>query len=227
MDKDDRAKMLKKPLNELIGSVGSGYPGSAFEYVLSAIINYKLQLRTIRATWVLAILSIMVSLWSVFISHKQFQIENRPYIGLEHLTGVSTFDTTPLKEGEGWAKVIFDETIKNYGHLPAFFKLSSTNEGFTCVESPLGQIMPGQEIEMHCERLLGNIEPGENFCEAATKEEIRIEYGLNKNKLDREIIIKMRLENMPGLPTLKKLVEESCSEGDSLKSIQWFVTSST
>lgn len=224
--------MLNKSLKELITSVGTGEPGSPFEHVLGTLINYRLQIRTITVTWILAILSILMSLFSMYQSNKQFQITNRPYIGLENFIGISMVDSTGLKEGEGTTLNVFNNYIKNYGDLPAYFEIAIPEKKLICVESSINQIMPNQNIELHCERVLGTIlQDDQNICDAFLREEIHIRYGRDQNHLDYETVLKMRMDDIPQSPMLKNLVKESvhngCDGKSTTQNIQWYVASST
>lgn len=232
MDENQLQRNLKEPMKNLIkilGDQGTKQP----EFTVAKIaLEHRMQLKTVQSTWILAILSIVVSLYSLWFAHKQFETANRPYIGLESLAGVTTVDTTGLTGDQGTTLSVFREHIKNYGHLPAYFEIIIPEKKLICVESSINQIMPDQSIELNCERPLGIVEPDDrNICDTVLREEIHIRYGKDQDHLDYEVILKMRLEDLPQSPTLKKLVKASVPNGCDGKSgsqiIQWFVASSS
>lgn len=47
--------LLKQSAEEIAREIGGGDPNSPTEYVRTAILNYKLQSRLVRATWYLVI----------------------------------------------------------------------------------------------------------------------------------------------------------------------------
>lgn len=222
-----------KNLIKILGDQGT----KQTEFTVAKIaLEHRMQLKTVQSTWVLAILSIIVSLFSLWMTlwfaNRQFETANRPYIGLESLAGVTTVDTTGLTGDQGTTLSVFRENIKNYGHLPAYFEIFIPGKKLVCVESSINQIMPEQSIEFNCERPLGIVEPNDrNICDTVLREEIHIRYGNDKDHLDYKTVLKMRLEDLPQSPTLKKLVRASVPNGCDGKSgsqiIQWFVASST
>ncbi len=219
---------LKKPLSELMLLVGSGHQGSPFEYALQAVISYKLQLKNSKATWAVALISIAVSIFGILFTYNQFLRETRAYIGLESLENISKVDSDDLNEEEGSTKSIFTERIKNYGNSPAYFEMSF-NKKFTCLESSVNQIMPGQSIQMHCERDLGTTESeSENLCDIILKEEIKISYGPTKDNLMYKTILRMKLEDIPETKSMKKLLTQylpnGCNGNGPGKNIQWYIS---
>lgn len=167
-------------------------------------------------------------------SQLQFDIENRPRIGLESFEKLSAVDSDlQLKGNEGTTLSMLDQTIKNFGNLPAYFEISSpADQNLVCVSSKKNYIMPEQSIHILCERPIGVIKEGDNnICDPLLRQQITINYGFNEKELKYQTVLKVHTEDMPLLPSLVKNIETSapkgCSGDEKGIILQWYIARAT
>ncbi len=166
-----------------------------------------------------------ISAQSLRETREQFGIANRAYIGLESFDELSS--ATP-----GETLLFFHGSIKNYGVQPAYFEIDFAKSEFDCVESNVNFIMPGQSIELHCERPIGSKEdPNENFCDILLRQGIHIRYSKGTFDKKFETILKLRIADAPKSEKLKEMLKftipEGCDGHGNRVNLQWYVDSMT
>ncbi len=119
-----------------------------------------------------AVGTLLFSVQTLREAQKQFEIQNRPYIGIENLEVLNSSGTTAAE-----LRTARQIVLANVGNTAGFFTL--TGSDVICLGGQAGFLLPQQRINLSCEMPYGDYQIKKS-CVGLLDDEMIIEYGSSK-----------------------------------------------